>query len=178
MKKVLVILLSLAVLMSVMFIGSVGAKEITETSSGDDLKVPVSVEISGAAYVVTIPESVVLDPSGEFVEAEVTLSKDGLVLRTNDVLNVKVRSENSWSVMYTDDENQVHSTAYYVDVSGNYQATLSTTATGANDAIILQYSSRQSASVPMISTLKFKLNGAITEYGNYSDNLVFSVVVT
>lgn len=177
MKKVLVILLSLAVLMSVLFVGGVGAaKQLTET---DQTKpVPVSVEITGAKYTVIIPESIVLNPTGAPVTESVSVSEEGLILTTNSVLTVKVSSTNGWKVMFTDTSSspsKTYEATYDLKVSGGYTNTLDSGTTGTTAGTVLQYNQHIPSS--MASTLSFSLTGDIQSYGTYSDTLEFSVTV-
>lgn len=166
MKKVLMILLAVALILSMT--GSVASKELVytegnpSTSSGE---IVVSLTLN-QEYTVIIPEGIEL-VYGQDVEDSLIISK--LVIPANKLLVVSVESINDWNV-----------------VSGNNKLTYDMVVSRTGHTAITCDSGKD-GSIPIYraymdttnddATLTFGLTGDVKEMGVYQDTLTFSVSV-
>lgn len=202
MKKVLMVLLSVALVFSLVGVGAAAQQIVPNPADTDNpvsKSVTVTLEVS-ESYVVNIPESVTLIRGSDITDyVGLDLTKDHL-FAANQHLNIYVASANSWNVTYVQEEGEsesVNPISYQVTVSaaGFDELTTHLAAEGKDvDDLIGKFSSptryvlNQDVDTNEVlvysalvgntrnpSPLIFKVTGDVSHSGTYEDRLTFTV---
>jgi len=164
MKKVLAIVLSLVMVLSLGTAAFAAEQTITQASVPQTGSATAWYEME-VAYVVTYPDDIEVAANGD-TATEYDFTITGAKLVIDKTLNVTVASTNSWKLVYEED----------ADVKYDYTLTMAGDCTGTNGSIDLEYVAGD-ADNQAIATLSAELNGDVEYVGRYEDTLTFTVAI-